>query len=117
MAEAPTRRRLAASTAAFGTATLISRVAGLAREVIAAAFFGTSGSYSAFLIAFNVPNLIRSLVADNAISAAFVPVFVELRETRGEAEAWRVASIIIWMTAIVLGAVSAVFMLAAPYFM
>ncbi len=117
MTQAPTRRRLAASTAAFGTATLISRVAGLAREVIAAAFFGSSASYSAFLIAFNVPNLIRSLVADNAISAAFVPVFVELRETRGEAEAWRVASIVIWMTAIVLGAVSAIFMLFAPLFM
>ena len=69
------------------------------------------------MIAFNVPNLIRSLVADNAISAAFVPVFVELRETRGEAEAWRVASIVIWMTAIVLGAVSAIFMLAAPLIM
>ena len=90
MASDPTRRRLASSTAAFGTATLISRLAGLARETIAAYFFGTGGVYSAFVIAFNVPNLIRSLVADNAISAAFVPVFVELRETRGEAEAWRV---------------------------
>jgi putative peptidoglycan lipid II flippase len=117
MASHPTRRRLAASTAAFGTATLISRLAGLARETIAAYFFGTGGAYSAFVIAFNVPNLIRSLVADNAISAAFVPVFVELRETRGEAEAWRVASIVIWMTAIVLGAVSAIFMLAAPLIM
>ncbi len=117
MASDPTRRRLAASTAAFGSATLVSRVAGLVREMLAAFFFGASTTYSAFVIAFNVPNLIRSLVADNAISAAFVPVFVELRETRGEAEAWRVASIVIWMTAIVLGAISAVFMLAAPWFM
>ena len=84
---------------------------------LAAFFFGAASAYSAFVIAFNVPNLIRSLVADNAISAAFVPVFVELRETRGEAEAWRVASIVIWMTAIVLGAVSAIFMLAAPLIM
>ncbi len=117
MAQQTTGRRLAASTAAFGTATLASRVVGLVREVIAAATFGTSPELSAFLIAFNVPNLIRSLVADSAISAAFVPVFVELRETRGEAEAWRVASIMIWMTAIVLGAISALFMLLAPFFM
>ena len=79
--ERSTRRRLAASTAAFGAATLVSRVAGWCGRSLAACFFGASPTYSAFLIAFNVPNLVRSLVADNAIRAAFVPVFVELRET------------------------------------
>ena len=47
---------------------------------VAARFFGSGAIYCAFTVAFNVPNLMRSLVADNAISAAFVPVFVELRE-------------------------------------
>jgi len=74
------RRRLAASTAAFGSATALSRVAGVIREQAAAYYFSTGPALGAFLIAFNVPNLIRSLVADTAISAAFVPVFVELRE-------------------------------------
>ena len=53
----------------------MSRVAGLVREIVAAAIFGTSGAISAFVVAFNVPNLLRSLVADSALSAAFVPVF------------------------------------------
>ena len=66
------------------------------------------------MIAFNVPNLIRSLVADTAIAAAFVPVFVELRERGEEPEAWRVAGIVLWTAAVVLGAISAIFMLLAP---
>jgi putative peptidoglycan lipid II flippase len=72
-------RRLATSTAVFGVATAISRVAGLVREIAAAAVLGSGPVYSAFTVAFNLPNLIRAIVADNAISAAFVPVFLELR--------------------------------------
>ena len=108
------RRRLAASTAAFGGATALSRVAGLARDAIAARYFGSGAAMSAFQVAFNIPNLIRALVADSALSAAFVPVFVELRTRRGEREAWRVASIVIWLVALVLGGLSALFVLAAP---
>jgi len=111
------RRRLAASTAAFGSATALSRVAGVVREQAAAYYFRTSPTLGAFLIAFNVPNLIRSLVADTAISAAFVPVFVELREQGREPEAWRVASIVLWLAAVVLGAISALFIIAAPWIM
>jgi putative peptidoglycan lipid II flippase len=111
------RRRLAASTAAFGSATALSRVAGVVREQAAAYYFRTSPALGAFLIAFNVPNLIRSLVADTAISAAFVPVFVELREQGREPEAWRVASIVLWLAAVVLGAISAIFVIAAPWIM
>jgi putative peptidoglycan lipid II flippase len=111
------RRRLAASTAAFGTATAVSRVAGVVREQAAAYYFRASPALGAFLIAFNVPNLVRSLVADTAISAAFVPVFVELREEGREPEAWRVASIVLWLAAAVLGVVSALFVLLAPWIM
>jgi putative peptidoglycan lipid II flippase len=113
----PNTRRLAVSTAAFGGATFISRVVGLLREIVAARMFGTSPALGAFLIAFNIPNLVRSLFADSAISAAFVPVFVELRATKGEAAAWRVASIVLWMTAIILGGLSAVMILIAPVLM
>ena len=111
------RRRLAVSTAAFGSATALSRVAGVVREQAAAYYFSTSPALGAFLIAFNVPNLIRSLVADTAISAAFVPVFVELREKGEEPEAWRVASIMLWLAGTVLGAISSIFILLAPWIM
>ncbi len=111
------QRRLAASTAVFGAATAISRVAGVVREIVAARFFGASPALGAFLIAFNVPNLVRSLVADSAISAAFVPVFAQLREEGKEPEAWRVASIVLWLTAVILGGLSALFILVAPWVM
>jgi putative peptidoglycan lipid II flippase len=109
-------RRLATSTAAFGAATAISRVAGLVREIVAATLIGSGPVYSAFTVAFNLPNLIRAVVADNAISAAFVPVFLGLREQGEEEEAWRVAGMVLWTTAVVLGAVSALLMLLAPLF-
>ena len=111
------QRRLAASTAVFGAATAVSRVAGVIREIVAASFFGASPALGAFLIAFNVPNLVRSLVADSAISAAFVPVFMQLREEGREPEAWRVASIVLWLAAVILGALSSLFILLAPWIM
>ena len=61
-------------------ATGFSRIAGLVREMVAACYFGVSGAMSAFTIAFQVPNLVRSLFADAAIQAAFVPVFTEQLE-------------------------------------
>src|SRR3954447_1568553 len=109
-------RRLAASTAAFGAATALSRVAGLVRESVAAGVFGSGAAMSAFNVAFNLPNLVRSIVADNAISGAFIPVFLELREQGREREAWRVAGMVLWTTGVLLGAVSALFMLLAPVY-
>ena len=69
----PRSGRLARSTALFSLATAASRVAGLVREMVAASYFGVTGAMSAFTIAFQVPNLVRSLFADAAIQAAFVP--------------------------------------------
>ena len=56
---------------------------GLVREVIAAYYFGAAGKINAFTVAFQIPNLMRALVADAALSSAFVPVFSELLE-KGE---------------------------------
>ena len=82
--DAPERRhhgrRLAKNTAFFSFATGLSRLLGLAREVVAAAYFGVTGPMSAFTIAFQVPNLVRALFADAALQGAFVPVFTELLE-------------------------------------
>ena len=58
---------------------------GLVREIVASSYFATSGAFSAFTIAFQVPNVVRSLFADAALSAAFVPVFTELLE-HGQAQ-------------------------------
>src|SRR5215211_4756963 len=106
--------RLARSTAFFSIATAFSRIAGLVREIVAASYFGVSGAMSAFTIAFQVPNLVRSLFADAAIQAAFVPVFTEHLEKGNKREAFRLASTLIYMVTLVLGAITAIFVLAAP---
>src|SRR5919198_4930948 len=108
-------RRLAWSTAIFSLATGVSRILGLVREVVAAYYFGAQGKINAFTVAFQVPNLFRSLVADQALSAAFVPVFSELLEKGERRRAWRVASTLLWLTLLGLGALTALFILLAPW--
>jgi putative peptidoglycan lipid II flippase len=106
--------RLGRSTAFFSIATAFSRVAGLVREIVAASYFGITGPMSAFTIALQVPNLVRSLFADAAIQAAFVPVFTEELEKGNKKEAFRLASTLIYMVTLVLGAITALFILLAP---
>jgi putative peptidoglycan lipid II flippase len=108
------RQRLARSTAIFSAATGLSRALGLVREIVAAYLFGVSGKINAFTIAFQIPNLVRALVADAALSGAFVPVFSGLLERGERARAWRVASTVFWLVLLITGGLTALFMLAAP---
>ncbi len=113
----PPRRRLARNTAIFSIATGLSRIAGLIREIVASSFFGATGPFSAFTIAFQVPNLVRALFADAALSAAFVPVFTELLEQKRRQEAFRLASTLLFVILLVLGAITAFFVLTAGLIM
>ena len=110
-------RRLARSTAIFSAATGLSRLLGLVREMVAAYYFGVSGRINAFTVAFQIPNLMRALLADAALSGAFVPVFSDLIEKGDRKRAWRVASTIFWLVLLVLGGLTALFILAAPLLM
>src|SRR4051794_3578768 len=110
-------RRLAISTAIFSLATGLSRVLGLFREVVAKNYFGVNGPVNAFEMAFLVPNTIRALVADAALSSAFVPVFSDLIEKGERKRAWRVASSLFWLTLLGLGGVTALFILVARWVM
>jgi putative peptidoglycan lipid II flippase len=109
--------RVARNTAIFSIATGFSRVVGLAREIVAASFFGTGGPASAFTIAFQIPNLVSNLFANAALSAAFVPVFTDLIQQGRRKEAFRLASNLFWILLILLGAVTAFFILAAGVIM
>jgi len=113
--ERPPSGRLARSTAFFSLATALSRIAGLVREIFAASYFGISPAMSAFTIAFLIPNTVRSLFADAAIQAAFVPVFTEELERGHKREAFRLASNLIFLVAVVLGLITALFILIAPF--
>ena len=98
----------------FSAATAVSRVLGLVREMVSAYFFGVSGLINAFTVAIQIPNLVRSLVADAALSGAFVPVFSELLEKGEKREAFRVASALFFIICLVLGGFTALFILYWP---
>jgi putative peptidoglycan lipid II flippase len=80
--------RLIRSAFKIGGFTLLSRFLGLCRDLMTAGYFGTSLAMSAFVVAFRVPNLFRALFGEGALSAAFVPVFVECRRKQGDGPAW-----------------------------
>ncbi len=109
--------RIARSTAFFSVATAASRIAGLGREIVAASYYGVSGPMSAFTIAFQVPNLVRALFADAALQPAFVPIFTEQLERKNYREAFRLASTLLLLVTLVLGAITALFVLTASFVM
>jgi putative peptidoglycan lipid II flippase len=99
--------RLARSAGLIGIATMTSRLLGVAREVVLAAFFGAGSGVEmdAFNVAFRVPNLLRDLFAEGALTAAFVPAFTRTLARDGREAAWRLGNLVINALLIVTGLV------------
>lgn len=76
---------------AMGAATFLSRILGLVREQVFAVMFGAGNAMDAFNVAFRIPNLLRDLFAEGAMSAAFIPTFTRTRAEQGDRAAWRLA--------------------------
>ncbi|MBV8144420.1 MAG: murein biosynthesis integral membrane protein MurJ, partial [Gammaproteobacteria bacterium] len=98
-----------------GLAVLCSRVLGLAREQIFAALFGGGRVMDAFTIAFRIPNLLRDLFAEGALSTAFVTVFARTATLQDGAAAWRLANKVATLTVVVLSAITVLGILTAPW--
>src|SRR5688500_12211083 len=96
--------RLARSAGVFGLATIASRVLGLVRDQVLAFYFGAGDANDAFRIASRIPNLVRDLFAEGAMSAAFVPTFTRTLTLHGRERAWRLASSVINALLLVTGA-------------
>ena len=89
----------------IGLAVMCSRLLGLARELIFAALFGGGAAMDAFTAAFRIPNLLRDLFAEGALSTAFVTTFSKTIARSGDPAAWRLANKVATMTAAVLGVI------------
>jgi putative peptidoglycan lipid II flippase len=109
--------RVAVMTAIFAAATAVSRVAGLAREVIQASIFATSKEYSAFTVASQIPNLFSNLFSQAALGAAFVPIFTDLLAKGDREQARRIASDLLGMILVILGALTVVWIAIAGVIM
>src|SRR5215510_7762186 len=96
---------VAKSAGIISLAVMASRVLGLAREVIFNSLFGASASYApdAFLMAFRIPNLLRDLFAEGALSSAFVTVFSDYQVTKGEKAAFRLSNLVLNALLLILG--------------
>lgn len=110
------KEKLLRQTGRFSVATVISRLLGLLREASFAAVFGATGGMDAFVAAFRVPNLLRDLFAEGALSAAYVPVFTEKLKREGTRNAFLLTSSIFSIILVVLGMIVILGVALAPYY-
>src|SRR5512142_1505152 len=97
------RPGVARNAGIISVAVMASRVLGLVRDQVFAILFGAGLQYDAFLTAFRIPNLLRDLFAEGALSAAFVTTFTQVLETKGEQEAFRLSNRVATALMILLG--------------
>ena len=91
-----------------GAGTFLSRILGLVREQVFAYFFGAGMATDAFQIAFRIPNLLRDLFAEGAMSSSLVPVYLKLRHDKGDQEAWKLVSNVVSTLGLVLSSLTLV---------
>ena len=99
--------RLARSAGLISLATFASRLLGVGRETVLAYYFGAGTAMDAFNVAFRIPNLLRDLFAEGAMTAAFVPAFTRTVETRGRDHAWRLGNLVINALLVITGTLTA----------
>jgi putative peptidoglycan lipid II flippase len=108
-APTPTKQQSVAKSAGIvSIAVMFSRVLGLVREIIFARYFGAGFLSDAYQVAFRIPNVLRDLFAEGALSAAFVKVFTDYQINKSEKEAWKLASLVMNALAIILSVITIV---------
>src|SRR5262245_9393413 len=111
------RVSLLRSAGSISLATAMSRVLGLMREQVQSYYFGAGFVTDAFLAAFRIPNLLRDLFAEGALSSAFVPTFTGIKEREGPEAAWRLANRLFTVLTVILAAVTLGIFVFAPWIM
>ena len=98
--------KIARSAGIVSIAVMCSRVLGLVREQVFAVMFGAGFAYDSFVVAFRIPNLLRDLFGEGALSSAFVTVFSDYDANRGAEETWRLASNVLLFFAMLLSIIT-----------
>jgi putative peptidoglycan lipid II flippase len=107
-------RRLLRSTAAVALPTLMSRILGYLRDMLQAFYLGTGRSADAFTIAFLIPNLLRRLTGEGAMTAAFVPVFTEQKKEKKKEELWKFANAFFFDLTLIMTFITLVGIICSP---
>src|SRR5881394_312731 len=114
MNAADDRQMSTRATGVVGIAILSSRVLGLIRETVFAGLFGAGKNLDAFLMAFRLPNLLRDLFAEGALSTAFITTFSKKIATDGDESAWRLGNKVATLTAVFMSVVTLLGIIFAP---
>ena len=114
MEEREKNRRLVRSTFAVAAPTLLSRILGFIRDMIQAFYLGTSRSGDAFTIAYVIPNLLRRLTGEGAMTAAFVPVFTQLKQEKSRKELWKFANAFFFDLTLIMAVLSVLGIILSP---
>ena len=110
------KRESAKAAGRVSLAVLISRLLGLVRELTIAAVFGAGAVTDAWLVAFRVPGMLRDLVAEGALSSAFIPTFNRVLAAKGREAAWQLGSLVMSALVLLLGAVAVLFYVFSDFF-
>ncbi|NND69189.1 MAG: murein biosynthesis integral membrane protein MurJ, partial [Halioglobus sp.] len=113
-ARPPAQGGLLKSSALVGSLTMLSRILGLVRDIVVAAFVGATAQADAFFIAFKIPNFLRRLFAEGAFSQAFVPVLADYKEAGSLAAVQRLINRVAGVLGGTLLALTAFTMFASP---
>ena len=107
-------KSLARTAGGVSIATMISRILGLIREMVLAKYFSVFAT-DAFFAAFRIPNLLRDLFAEGALSAAFIPTFTDYSHNKGKEEAWRLANIVLNLLMVILSGFTLIILFGARF--
>ena len=106
--------KVAKAAGIVGAATMVSRVLGVIRDMVIAAFFGASWTTDAFWVAFRIPNMLRRLLGEGSLTVSFVPVFTEYLQKKTKPEALELADNAFTILSVILAAVSALGIALSP---
>lgn len=109
------RSQVVRAAGVVGAATFLSRICGFLRDMVVAAYFGAGMATDAFFVAFRIPNLLRSLLAEGSLTIAFVPVFTEYLKTKSREDALKLANVAFTLLSIILAVLSVAGILFAPW--
>ena len=107
--------KVAKAAGVVGAATLLSRIMGYVRDMVMSWAFGTSAAADAFYVAYRIPNLLRELLAEGSMSAAFIPVFTETLTKGTKEEARHLANAVFARLLVILVIVTGIGIIFAPY--
>src|SRR5664279_1703007 len=109
------KKNIARAAGVLGSATMLSRIMGMVRDMVVSLLFGAGLASDAFFAAFQIPNMLRRFFAEGALTSAFVPIFSATLTQRGEEDARELANICFTLLIIVMAVVALAGIVFSPF--